>query len=455
MFEESRGGLDAPDLFRLLHHSENIGFVAETTVQRASKLATSLTSAVDRRDIGELKVLSKEAERALQEVGFRTVGAAAGGSATSDKSGAESASSMPDAIAESIPDESDVSVAEAVVSAFRPLLISLARVRGVIVRLEREWQILQRLRVAMTAMDQRRLSSSLDDARALKMSRKEHPDIEKAEALLANLERMTLLRARMRDLLERNDVGRDYGEYAAVLAETNFPQFQDSIVESLRRQYSALVLQLNFRKTFAMRRVEKLRRALSDLSKHMTSQDIPSIIKAARCVQGLFQDDRPEVRHARYAVAFLRNKERVLRDVARAEAMLRNSRATAYAMTVLEKALESATDFKMLGLPLIQEAVERLTALQRGRKGRDVLRATLRKNVIVANVNSSDLRDTASLIEAALADVVSSKFPVDETLKTNAAARLVGCREKKPIISPGEPRSPWGSQVFGKSGGRS
>ena len=306
VFEESKEGLAAPDLFRLVHHAENIGLMAETTVKRACELATSLTSAVDRRDIGELKVRSMEAEQALQEVGFSTVGV----TAATGNDDAESITSVPGAIVENIPDELDPSVTAAVVSSFQPLLGALSRVRGVIVRLEQEWQVLQCLRDAMHAMDQRRLSSSLADARALKMSRAEHPDINKAEALLANLERISLLRARMRDLLERNNVGRDYRDYATVLAESVSLHFRDSIVGSLQRQYSALVLQLNFRKTFAIHRVGKLRSALAELSKHMVSQDIPSIIKAARRVQGLFQDDRPEVRHARYAIAFLRNKER-------------------------------------------------------------------------------------------------------------------------------------------------
>ena len=54
------------------------------------------------------------------------------------------------------------------------------------------------------------------------------------------------------------------------------------------------------------------------------------------------------MQHARYAITFLQNKERVLRDVARADAMLSSSRATVYGMEVMEKSLETAKDFNML-----------------------------------------------------------------------------------------------------------
>ena len=54
-------------------------------------------------------------------------------------------------------------------------------------------------------------------------------------------------------------------------------------------------------------------------------------------------EERKEVKHARYAITFLQNKERVLRDVARAAAMLETSRATTYAMGVMEKCLITAS----------------------------------------------------------------------------------------------------------------
>ena len=154
---------------------------------------------------------------------------------------------------------------------------------------------------------------------------------------MERLQHAARLRSRVEELSSSGNVGRQYTEMVELLGECRKIQYRTRATDLLSREVASLVVQCRTRRFLAKRRTMSLRTSLSELEKSMSLQNVEAIVASAlrvRTLLGPGGEERAEVRHARFAITFLQNKERVIRDVARAETMLETSRATTYSMTV-------------------------------------------------------------------------------------------------------------------------
>ncbi len=402
---------EAAPLRALLQEATQLHATAQGTASQAARVSAALTQATKDRHVADMKRHVKEAEKVFDLVGVAPRRADANANATDGMTlvsrvlGAQSAE-----------------VEQRVLGVMQPLLAAVLQSDLAIEKLEQQWDAIQAVVAATRAQDERRILDALEAARRLDMDAESHAEIAKAEATLVTLRHRARVAERLKHLA-RAPIGICYDEVVDSVKEAeSIGMLHHPLCAALRRERAALRIQQRFRRRHAASRVAKLKDAMRELTKSMEKQNIVEIAACARRVRDLFQDDnRPEVQHARYAISFLRNKDRVLRDVARAEALLETSRATAYAMEVLGKALKAASSFNMGHVPKIQGAARTLDSLQRGRRARDALRTILKREM---PDNTVDLRATADIIEAALKDVGGSRYPVDAALTEDAAAKL-------------------------------
>ena len=392
---------DISNSFSLCQEARILCVQTHDIIEKSTILTDSLNKAVQSRDMGTLKVYVSETVQLLQTVGLNENGVY----------GIEHVNPL---------------VSTAICQNMSDLLIALNVGRVSIERLSREHEALQKVAFGIRHQDERRLETALNETKALGMHSAEYPDIQKGEEILLRLQKASRLRRRLHELFNERDVGRQYVEIKAILNECSKIKYVTSTTTGLHSEHAALVVQCHFRRVSARKRVAALRSALLNLQQSMEDQDVVKITEHATYIIQLYGrnngEERKEVKHARYAITFLQNKERVLRDVARAAAMLETSRATTYAMGVMEKCLITASEFNMLDLPRIQKSIEKLANLKRGKRGRDVLRGLLKSTSNGKTIQEVELN--AALLRASLIDVGSSEFPTDDALQLHAAHKL-------------------------------
>jgi myosin heavy subunit len=409
---------------------------AKATLERSEVLVEGLLSSSTARDRGTLQVYVKDTVHLLQTLSL------------TDDGIYQLESDHRNDITDHNKSNNSL-IGDAMRTHFLPLVQGLRKARDTLSCLEQEGAALQRVIAAVRKEDERRLEAALQETSDLGMLSEEHPDIVHGKEVLLRLKHASRLRRRLQELLQMQLVGREYIEIQALLQECDDIKYVTATTVALKREHAALVVQCLFRSVTARRRVRALRETISALAVSMEEQNVEAItLNATRLISlygaqngGRGGEERKEVKHARYAITFLQNKERVLRDVARAAAMLESTRATTYAMDVMEKCLVTASDFNMLDLPTIKKSMETLSNLKRGRKGRDVLRGLLKKNsggrfvgsgasgsggsgVGYNGATQQSVENNVALLRAALMDVSLSNFPTEEELKLRAAGTM-------------------------------
>ena len=341
-----KNDLELEEVRTLMKDSHTICLRAKATSKFLLQLEERTLKSVENRDMGMLKTHIHESEILLStlEIDSKTgqslhssSGALSGSPSDTTTDDGDTTSMTSTTSTTSTDDGQSDIVKVAVERMTAPLVTSLVKARRALERIEREYDLLQQVIHATKTQDERRLVSSLQECSDLSLDPNDYPEIQRGQLLLERLQHAARLRSRVEELSSSGNVGRQYTEMVELLGECRKIQYRTHATDSLSREVASLVVQCRTRRFLAKRRAMSLRTSLFELEKSMSLQNVEAIVASAlrvRTLLGPGGEERAEVRHARFAITFLQNKERVIRDVARAETMLETSRATTYSMTV-------------------------------------------------------------------------------------------------------------------------
>ena len=210
-------------------------------------------------------------------------------------------------------------------------------------------------------------------------------------------------------------VGLAYENYDAMIQKAFDMGFEPRSFDAVRVTRSVLRLQNWFRSRKALKQTRTFRRAERQIRSAMESQDVEMLKKTIVNGHKTYGGETKLLKHARYVYEYVSRREKVVRDVVRGHAVVKNTHAIGYGMDLLGEAVETAEKHGITDIPKIQEAAQVYKNLARGRKARDLLRK-IQKGCIVSNIVEEDLAQMQDIIRAAIQDCHSSPFPIDQPL---------------------------------------
>ena len=267
------------------------------------------------------------------------------------------------------------------------------------------------------------LQDAIEHGKSAGLSEEKHPIMNEAVALLLRVVGEEELRVEMQSALQK-DVGAHYKTYDSVLERAEAINFVDNdAFRALKVTRSVLHLQNWFRSTRAQRAARVFHRVNRGLKRAIETQDVELLKKSIVNGHKAYGKETKLVKHARLVYEYVSRREKVVRDVVRGAAVVKNTHAIGYGMDLLGEAVATATAHGITDIPKIQDAQRMYKNLSRGRKGRDMLRK-IQDHCVISNVPEADMVAMKDIIRACIQDCNSSPFPLDENVLAKASTDL-------------------------------
>jgi len=286
--------------------------------------------------------------------------------------------------------------------------------------LENQADVFRNVIQAIKARNRGMLTDALAQAEANDLDGASHDVIGKAKRLLTRVIEEETLEEETEQVLSEH-VGLSYEKYEAVIQKAFDMGFEPRSFDAVLVTRSVLRMQNWFRSHKALKHARTYRRAERQLRNAIEAQDLDLLKKTIVNGHKTYGQETKLLKHARFVYEYVSRREKVVRDVVRGHAVVKNTHAIGYGMDLLGEAVKTAHEHGITDIPKIQEASKLYKDLARGRAARDMLRK-IQKGCVVSNIAEEDLAQMKEIIHAAIRDCKSSPFPIDQPMMDDITA---------------------------------